>query len=204
MLPIFGQKKNNQVFEMKIEEIKKIIQERRSLYQRDFNGELIEKEILEELLDCANAAPQHKRTQPWRFTVFVEDGRKKLAEALSQAYEENTPEEKFLEKTKEALYSKPMESGAVIAVSVAYSGAVPAWEELAATACSVQNILIAASAIGLGGYWGTPGNMKHLSSFLQLNENEECLGFLYLGKHDLEPQIKERAPLADKVQWVLS
>lgn len=64
MLPIFGQKKNNQVFEMKIEEIKKIIQERRSLYQRDFNGELIEKEILEELLDCANAAPQHKRTQP--------------------------------------------------------------------------------------------------------------------------------------------
>lgn len=187
---------------MTLEEIKKVIQERRSLYQRDFSGELIEKEILETLLECANAAPQHKRTQPWRFTVFAGEGRKKLAEGLAEAYEKNTPAEKLLEKTRDALYSKPLESGAVISVQVAYSGAVPAWEEVAATACAVQNILIAASASGLGGYWGTPGIIKNMQDFLGLNENEESLGFIYLGKHDLEAQIKERASLDGKVKWV--
>lgn len=187
---------------MQLEQIKGIIEGRKSVFQKDYTDQNISHETLEALLECANAAPNHKRTQPWRFVVFQGEGLKKLGDALADAYEKNTPAEKFLEKSREAMREKPLNSNAVIAISVAYSGAVPAWEEIAATACAVQNMWIAASSIGIGAYWGTPGVIKNLSAFLELQDQEECIGLFYMGyqKENLEP--RPRAPLENRVRWV--
>ncbi len=175
---------------------------RRSTFHRDFLKQDIPREKLETLVECANAAPNHKRTQPWRFVVYRAGGLEKLATLLGNAYVEHTPAERFLEKSKDALQSKAREAGAVIAINVAYSGAVPAWEEVAATAAAVQNMWLATAELGLSGYWGSPGIIQHLKPALNLAENEECLGFLYLGVPQPEMEApRPKLPLEHRVLW---
>lgn len=178
------------------------IMHRRSTFHKDFVKQDIPRETIEELLECANAAPNHKRTQPWRFIVYRENGLDRLGNMLSEAYTTHTPEEKFLEKSKNALQSKAYDAGAVIAICVAYSGAVPAWEEVAATAAAVQNMWLAAESHGIGAYWGSPGIIKHMGPMLNLAENEECLGFFYIGvpRADLE-EARPKLPLEHRVRW---
>ena len=50
----------------KSEIVKEIIESRRSIFPKDYSGE----DILEEILNSSNFAPNHKRTKPWRFRVF--------------------------------------------------------------------------------------------------------------------------------------
>ena len=53
--------------------LKKIIETRRSVFPKDYLDEDISQEILDEILNAANFAPNHKRTKPWRFKVFKGD-----------------------------------------------------------------------------------------------------------------------------------
>jgi nitroreductase len=52
-------------------------------------------ELLLEILEDALWAPTHGLTQPWRFHVFVGDGRIRLADALQSLYDETTPKARF-------------------------------------------------------------------------------------------------------------
>jgi len=183
------------------ETIKQVINHRRAIFPPSYTSQAIPKELLTELLDCANAAPTHKLTQPWRFVIFRERGLERLADQLATLYKAHTPPEQFLQKKLESTRGKVLRSGAVVAIVTLYSGAVPQWEELAATACAVQNLWLAASAAGIGGYWSSPGTIKQIGDFLGLAENEECLGFFYMGFHDELPRAANRRPLAEKVRW---
>ncbi|MFC7525669.1 nitroreductase [Parapedobacter sp. GCM10030251] len=183
------------------ESIKQVINQRRAIFPPSYLRKDISKSQLIELLDCANMAPTHKLTQPWRFIVFRENGLSKLADQLAEHYKTHTPSEQFLQKKYENTREKVLQSGAVIAIVVSYSGAVPQWEELAATACAVQNLWLAASAAGIGGYWSSPGTVKHMSDFLKLAANEECLGFFYMGFHDEPARVATRKPILEKTRW---
>lgn len=183
------------------ETIAQVIQSRRSVFPPSYIGREITKNTLTELLACANAAPTHKLTQPWRFVVFRERGLERLADQLASLYQAHTPEAQFLQKKYDNTREKVLQSGAVIAIVVSYSGAVPQWEELAATACAVQNLWLASSAAGIGGYWSSPGTIKHIGDFLGLEAHEECLGFFYMGYHDDAPREGNRRPVEEKINW---
>lgn len=183
------------------EQIKHIIKQRRALFPPSYVPREIPKALLIELLECADMAPTHKLTEPWRFIVFRKDGLTKLADRLAELYKAHTPPDQFMQKKYETTRGKVMQSGAVIAIVTSYSGAVPQWEELAATSCAVQNLWLAASAAGIGGYWSSPGTVTHLGDFLSLGANEECLGFFYMGYHEETPRGASRKPLESKVRW---
>ncbi|MEC3878240.1 nitroreductase family protein [Parapedobacter sp. 10938] len=185
------------------ETIKQVINHRRAIFPPSYTAQAIPKELLTELLACANAAPTHKLTQPWRFVVFREQGLARLADQLASLYKAQTPPEQFLQKKLENTRDKVLRSGAVAAIIVSYSGAVPKWEELAATACAVQNLWLAASAAGIGGYWSSPSTIiHHIGDFLDMAPHEECLGFFYMGYHDEPPREANRLPVESKVHWV--
>ncbi len=186
---------------MHFETITKVIHHRRAVFPPSYIQRAIPKALITELLDCANAAPTHKLTQPWRFVVFRERGLSKLADQLSSLYKTHTPPEQFLQKKFESTREKIQRSGAVVAIIVSYSGVVPQWEEIAATACAVQNLWLAASAAGIGGYWSSPGTIKYMGDFLRLAEHEACLGFFYMGYHEEPLRPAKRDPLAEKVRW---
>ncbi|MDX1326244.1 MAG: nitroreductase family protein, partial [Arenibacter sp.] len=46
-----------------------VIKERRSVFPAQYNGTPIAKEDIEKVLEAANCAPTHRKTEPWRFKV---------------------------------------------------------------------------------------------------------------------------------------
>lgn len=182
-------------------EVLKAIHLRRSVFQVNFTDQEVSKEDLETVLEAANSAPTHKRTQPWRFVVFRKDGLNRLGAELGRVYKQVTPAEKYAEATEINMAKKATLSNAAIAIIVNYTGELPEWEELAATACAVENMWLAAHSIGLGGYWASPGLINHMGEFLQLEPNQKCIGLFYLGHHQSEEREAVRNPIAEKVRW---
>ncbi len=182
-------------------EILKAINYRRTVNQNSFTDEQISKEDINQILEAANAAPTHKRTQPWRFVVFQNQGLQRLGEELGRIYKEITPAEKYTEIVEQNMAKKATMSNVAVAIIVDYSGDLPEWEELAATACAVQNMWLAAHSLNIGGYWATPGLINHLNSFLRLEPNQKCIGLFYMGHHNGEPREPVRTPVMEKVRW---
>ena len=89
--------------------------------------------------------------------------------------------ETFLEKKYLDISNKIEKADAIITISVNFSGLLPEWEEIAATAMAVQNMYLTASVNSVGCYWSTPGMIRHLDEFLGLEENQKCYGLFYLG-----------------------
>ncbi|GHE40956.1 nitroreductase family protein [Sphingobacterium griseoflavum] len=182
-------------------EVLKAIQYRRTVTQNNFTEQDISRDELITILEAANAAPTHKRTQPWRFVVFQKDGLQRLGTALRAIYKDITPAEKYSEATELNMGKKATTANVAIAIVVNYTGELPEWEELAATSCAVQNLWLAAHSLGIGGYWATPGLINHLSAFLKLDENQKCIGLFYLGHHETEPREPVRSAIEEKIRW---
>lgn len=163
------------------EVLKKLIEKRRSIYPRDYSGEKIPGEILAEVIYSADFAPSHKKTKPWRFHAFRETDKNILATELQRIYRTWTPDEIFLRKKWEDIGLKMTKTDTVIAIVVNFSGRVPEWEELAATAMAVQNMYLTCTANNVGCYWSSPAYISYLSDFLQLSGNQRCLGLFYMG-----------------------
>lgn len=47
----------------------------------------VPKELIEKIIEAATWAPNHVKTEPWRFFVLTGDGRKRLGETLAQIAE---------------------------------------------------------------------------------------------------------------------
>jgi nitroreductase len=180
------------------------IRNRRSVFPAQYTGEPIEREIIEQLLELANWAPTHKKTQPWRFKVIYGEGLKRLSAYMVDYYDENTPSEEVSEIKRNKMRKNPLKAGAIIAIILSRDEAqrVPEWEELAAVSCAVENMWIAASAMGLGSFWSTPPAALHAKAFLNLESNERSLGFFYLGKIAQEVSDSDRDPVSDKTEWI--
>ena len=183
-----------------------LIQKRRSIFPPQYNDTPIAKELLVKILEAANWAPNHKKTEPWRFKVFQAAGLKQLGEALSNTYKQVTPEGAFSEKKHQKLLKNPQRAGAVIAICMQRDPkeSLPEWEEIAAVSMAVQNLWLTATAYGLAGYWSSPGVINHLGQFLNLVEGERCLGFFYLAHlQNPAPELpRERGPITEKVDWI--
>jgi len=176
---------------------------RRSVFPPSFNGEEVPDSEIELMLEAATWAPNHKMTEPWRFVVIRGKARERLGQFMIEEYRRNTSPDKILAKKVAKLESNPTRASAIIALCMQRDAAesVPEWEELAALSCAIQNMWLAASALGVGGYWSSPGLMKNLGPFLGLKA-EICYGLFYLGYHDQQEISPKRAPWKDKVRWL--
>jgi len=184
--------------------ISKIIENRRAVFPVQYTSEVITKAELEQLLKAANWAPTHRRTEPWRFKVFYsEASRKSLSEFLSNTYQRTAAKPSEVKERKIA--EKPLQSGCVMAVCMQRDPkeCVPEWEEIAATAMAVQNMWLLAHEMGVGMYWSSPALKDHLGEHITLDDGEQCLGFLYMGKFEGElPEGVRNSSIEEKTVWI--
>jgi len=187
------------------EEINHLIRHRRAIYPEMYTGEVINRKIIEQLLENANWAPNHKHTEPWRFMVFSGKGLRKLAEFQSELYRKTSQAEyRFSEIAYEKLQKRPLLCSHIIAIGMKrHADKLPEMEEIAATASAVQNMWLTATAYGLGCYWGTggPTYIEEAKSFFGLGPEDKLMGFFYLGVPQKWPEGR-RQPVQDKVNWV--
>lgn len=182
-----------------------IISHRRSVYPEQFMDKPVSKEDITKMLEAANWAPTHKKTEPWRFKVIQgEESQAKLGDFMALQYKKGTPEDKFSAFKHKNVGQKARLSGAVIAICMQRDPkeSLPEWEELAATAMAVQNMWLMATALGLGGYWGSPGFISKMGEFFDLADGEKCLGFFFVGHYETESPEGVRKPIGDKVVWM--
>ncbi|EJL74849.1 nitroreductase family protein [Chryseobacterium populi] len=168
----------------KAEILKEIIEQRRSIFPKDYSENEISGEVINEILHSASLAPNHKRTKPWRFKIFKGDEKSRLASEMQAIYKTTQPEQLFLEKKYQDIGFKINKADAVISIIVNFSGMVPEWEEIAAVSMAVQNMYLTCTANNIGCYWSSPGIVNHLKKSLTIEENQKCLGLFYMGSID--------------------
>lgn len=190
--------------------VKNIIAKRQSLFAQQMEiGATIEQEKIWKLLELANYAPSHRRTQPWRFSVFEKEAKNDFFETLASIYKSTTSKELFEEKKEQKILNKSKNVAVVIAICMKRcdKGSVPVFEEQWAVACAVQNILLGMKSLNIIGYWSTPkmAFCAEMKDYLNLENEDQCMGFLQLGipKEGL-PEIPklENGPIEDKVTWI--
>ena len=192
--------------EYHIEEINRLIRNRRSVFPQQFvAGKHIPDEIVHQILENATWAPNHGHTEPWHFVVFAEEGLKRLASFQSELYKESAGE-KFKDASYQKLQVNPLLASHVIVICMKRdpNKKHPEVEEIAAVACAVQNIYLSVTAYGLGGYWTTGGityNEK-AKPFFGLKDDDRVLGFFYLGYVAIASPDSKRKPVEEKAVWV--
>ena len=183
--------------------LSEIIRKRRSISPDHFLQNEIPVQLLEEVLSNAIYAPNHKKTQPWRFKIIRRNKKDALSAFLSQQYELNTSKEEFNEIKFRKAGEKAMQSNCIILLCLDRSpvSIIPEWEETAALACAVQNIWLSCTALGIGAYWSTPAAIKKMGEFIPLLDTEECLGLFYCGWTNFDPVPYSRKSLSEVCSW---
>lgn len=184
--------------------ISAIIKNRRTIKPFMMNGNKIADQQITELLELANWAPTHGLTEPWRFVVYAEPA--KFCREHAEMYKRDTTAETFNQAVYDNLAQQGNKASHVI-IAVMQRGdlpKIPAFEEMAATACAIENLLIGATALNMASYWGTGGMILKpaMKTFLNLRGEDEVMGVLYLGYADEHPPGIRKVPLADKVKWI--
>ena len=187
---------------MNFNEINDLIRRRRAIYPKSYvPGREIARETIEQILENANWAPTHKRSQPWRFKVFhSEKSRADLGDYLLDWNEKNGNGPLSPEK-RAKISENPRRSGCVIALCLHPDPTLPEWEEIAALACAVQNMWLTCAALGIGAYWSSPRAALEAGEFLGLEQNEKCFGLFYMGWHELPELPGQREPILEKTTW---
>jgi len=150
---------------------------------------------LAEMFRAACRAPDHGNLKPWRFLVVEGAAREKLGELFLRAALAKEPQ--LVEPLQAKMHKMPLRAPTLVVVIARLQPhpKVPALEQQLAAGAAAQNILLAAHAMDLGAMWRT-GEMAYnpvVSRGLGLDENEQIIGFIYLGSRpDKERKV---APL---------
>jgi len=190
------------------EEVNRLLRQRRSLFPKNFSGEIVERELVEQILINAHFAPNHGRTEPWHLIVMSGAALSKFGKAHAALYKAETAEESFNQRKFDKLEKRPTECSHVIAICMkpGTNPKIPLIEEIEAVACAVQNMYLTTTALGLAGYWSSGGMTYHegMKKILGLGENDQCLGFFMLGKPKPEmsyPDHNRKTEWHEKVEW---
>ena len=163
-------------------------------------------ELLVEILEDAHWAPTHGLTQPWRFNVFTGAARTRLADALQTLYDQTTPVVEVRPEKRAKLRESLHQAKAIVAIAAHWElgGKISKLDELCATACAVQNLLLSAHQRGLGSFWSTPpvACSQEFTAWLGLDSTHCSLGLVFLGypKESAAP-TSNRVPLAERVTF---
>lgn len=141
------------------------------------------------ILSAAAAAPDHDQLLPWRFVEIPTDQRQRLASAFAQALLERDPlaDNKALDMAQEKAHRAPWLLLAVWKKSAGNSlestDDVPNAERLLSCGAAIQNMLLQATAMGLGTSLtsGKALASTAMRTLFHLGPQEEAVCFINIG-----------------------
>jgi nitroreductase len=164
---------------MEFNELADLIRSRRTSMLVDKERE-IPADLVEQLCELAQWAPNHKRTWPWRFALVTGEARARLGDTIADCMaERGDPPEKVL-KTR----GKYLRTPATLIVGAATGDSeLRTAENRDAVAAGIQNLLLGATAIGLATYWGScpKGANDAVAEFAGFEAGTHITGLIYLG-----------------------
>jgi nitroreductase len=173
----------------------------------------VPRDLIDRLLAAAVEAPNHHETEPWRFFVLTGTAREEFGDVLAGALEQRFRGEDpaRLEGLMLAERAKPLRAPVLIVVAARHDQAekggekVVPLEDTLATAAAVQNMLLAAHALGLAAQWRTGDGAfdPRVKAHFGLDAKDDIVAIVYVGYRDPDrdiPRTRTRT-FADKTQW---
>jgi nitroreductase len=151
-------------------------------------------DVVEQLCDLAQWAPNHKRTWPWRFALVEGDGRARLGEVIAAAMEVHGDPPEKVAKAR----GKYLRTPATLVVGAAPGDSVDRTaENRDAVAAGVQNLLLGGTALGLATYWGScpKGANEAVADLCGFAPGTHVAAIIYLGWATTAPDAPERPPV---------
>jgi nitroreductase len=162
------------------EALAELVRERRSNLRID-PDQPVALSLVERLCELAMWAPNHMRTNPWRFAVFTGDGRDRLGATLEAAMAaRGETDEQRLNKARTKYRRAPT---MLVVASAAHDDAVLHDENRDAVSAGVENLLLGATALGLASYWST-GEVAGVAAGKEhagFDESDQLVAVVYLG-----------------------
>lgn len=142
------------------------------------------REHIMRIIEAGARAPDHGKLAPWRFVVIEGEARAILGQALVTALLAKDPAATIDQQKRER--DKVLRAPCIIAVAarVYKTNKVPEIEQILAVGAAVQNMFLAAHALGHGAMWktGTGAYDAQVKTALSLNADDHVVAFLYLGR----------------------
>jgi nitroreductase len=141
-------------------------------------------EQLEKLIAAAGRAPDHGRLKPWRFVVVNGAAREVFASAVAEARRARLPD--MTDDQIVAEKDKVRRSPTIIVVGCAVTpgnNKVPEIEQVIAVGAAVENLFLAANAMGIGVMWktGPAAYDAGVKAAVGLKAHDHIVAILHLG-----------------------
>jgi nitroreductase len=183
------------------------MQNRRSC--RSFLEEPVDRETIEKIIQAAVWAPSPLNTQPWQFIVITNDDKKKEISSEAERCRDWAMQESgwnWLDKYKvDFLKQAPV---LIAVVGDPKKTGVDMFQEEGsvgyqlACAAAIQNMLLAAHALGLGSLWFTFFDKPEIRRILDIHDDKTPIALVCLGKAKKEPSATPRKDVTEKTRYI--
>ena len=155
---------------------------------------------IEKILTAAGAAPDHGQLTPWRLVIVPPQRRHLLAEAFAEALVERDFEatEEQKQEAREKAHRGPFLVMVIARLDPALGPAHPQ-ERLISAGCAVQNMLLAAHAMGFGAGLtsGKALYSRQVRRLFGLTDEEQPLCFITVGTVTRHKFSRQRPTMGD-------
>jgi nitroreductase len=161
------------------------------------------REHLERIIDAGARAPDHGKLAPWRFVVLGNAARQQVGNIMAQVLlaKDASADAEQLQRERNKITGSPC----IVAVAARITNPqkIPECEQEHATAAAVQNMFLAAHALGYGAMWKTGGaaSSPQVKQLLGLNETDQIVALLHLGTASM-PGTPRGAVHKESVRWL--
>jgi len=200
-------------------EVLEAIRSRRSV--RRYRDAPVAHELINQILEAAIWAPSAKNSQPWRFLVVEGQVKNRLAEILIQVAEQMIRDADPQERARGYGTGKsariiqeapvlitvwntgPVSKGVEALLKDANPGRLLAWTvEIQSAAAAIQNMLLIAHSLGLGGLWNCDLNHAAVQVKEYLLAEGDLVAGVVIGHPNEISELPERYSLAEVVSWL--
>ncbi len=147
------------------------------------SGPAPSKDELDTIFKAALRAPDHAGLKPARFLVISGSRQNALGELFEDSLIKRNPDATSAQRDRARMAPHRAPMIVVVVAGIVLHPKVPAMEQRLSSACSAYAILLSAEAFGYAGIWrtGDVARDPFVADGLNLKENEEIIGFIYLG-----------------------
>lgn len=186
-------------------DVRDAILERRTVHR--YSTEPIPDGAIDRALECATAAPNHKLTNPWRFTHVGPEGRQRIEDLYVELKRESSEE---LTDEQEEQYRRKVGDPPELVVpsQVLADDAFTRKEDYAAVACAIENFMLSLRGEGVFAKWTTGSVTRQPETYELLGideDDEEIVGFVWVGyprEDRIDVEKPGRRPLDEVVRSV--
>lgn len=163
--------------------IRSLLQTRKSASAKAMGEPGPTQDQLREILTAAVRVPDHGKLTPWRFVLFEGEARREAGQVMRRRWHDLHPGNSaetldFVER----LFLRAPTVLAVVSTAQPHPK-IPEWEQVLSSGAVCMNILLAATALGVGCQWNTDWIAYDavVAEAFGLKPHEKVAGFIYLG-----------------------